>query len=134
MGYKAGLGGALARPDAQVFPQAAVAHPALRLPCRGVADIHPDAVSLWDADLCVVRPACLDMVDAIPEDRRGLRDEGAGKLAVREPRLADAVPAHPGPAWALFRALPALVGPVEHWARPRAAAEPYTQDEDRSVA
>ena len=88
----------LARPDAPAFPLAAVDHPALRLPFRGVADSHPDAVSLWDADHGVVRRACPDMADAIPEVRRGLMDEAAGKLAVREPRLADAVPAHPDPA------------------------------------
>lgn len=88
----------LARPDVPVFPLAAVDHPALRLPFRGVADSHPDAVSLWDADHGVARRACPDMVDAIPEVRRGLMDEAAGKLAVREPRLADAVLAHPDPA------------------------------------
>ena len=88
----------LARPDAPVFPQAAVDHPVLRLPFRDVADIHPDAVSLWDADLCVVRRAYPDTVDAIPEGLLGLMDEAAEKLAVREPRLADAVPGHLGPA------------------------------------
>jgi hypothetical protein len=63
-----------------------------------VADSHPDAVSLWDADLDAVRPAYLDMVDAIPEGLLGLMDEAAEKLAVREPHLADAVPGHLGPA------------------------------------
>ena len=80
-----------------VFPQAAVDHPGLRLPFRGEADIHLDAESLLDADRDVVRPVCPDMVDAIPENRRGLpvrMDEGVGKLAVREPRPVDAVPAH----------------------------------------
>jgi hypothetical protein len=91
----------LARPDAPVFPQAAVGHLGLRLPCRGVADSHPDAESLLGADHDAVRPVCLDMVDAIPEDRLGRSDHlvwGAEKLAGREPRLADAVLAHPDPA------------------------------------
>lgn len=88
----------LARPDALAFPLAAVDHPALRLPCQGVADSHLDAVSLLGADLDVVRPACLDMADAIPEVRQDLMDEAAGKLAGHEPRLADAVPAHLAPA------------------------------------
>ena len=88
----------MARPDVPVFLLAAVGHLGLRLPFRGVADSHPDAVSLLDADHGAVRRVCLDMVDAIPEDRRGLpvrMDEAAGKLAVREPRLADAVPDAP---------------------------------------
>jgi hypothetical protein len=87
----------LVRPDGPVFPQAAVAHLGLRLPSLGVADNHPDAVSLWDVDHDAVRRVCPDMVDAIPEGRRGLpvqMDEAVGKLAVREPRLADAVLAH----------------------------------------
>jgi hypothetical protein len=87
----------LARPDVPVFPQAAVDHLGLRLPFRGVADIHLDAENLLDADRGAVRPVCPDMVDAIPEGRWGLpvqMDEAVGKLAVREPRLADAVPAH----------------------------------------
>jgi hypothetical protein len=91
----------LGRPDAPVFPQAAVDRRDLLRPFRGVADSHPDAVSLWDADHDAVRRVCLDTVDAIPEDRPGLRvqmDEVAGKLAVREPRLADAVLAHLGSA------------------------------------
>ena len=85
----------MARPDVPVFPPAAVGHLVLRLPFRGVADSHLDAVSLLDVDHGAVRRVCLDMVDAIPEDRRGLpvqMDEAAGKLAAREPRLADAVP------------------------------------------
>ena len=62
----------LARPDVPVFPQAAVGHLGLRLPFRGVADIHLDAENLLDADRGAVRPVCPDMVDAIPEDRQGL--------------------------------------------------------------
>ena len=127
----------MARPDVPVFPQAAVGHLGLRLPFRGVADSHPDAESLLDADHDAVRPACLDMVDAIPEVRRGRSDRlvwAAEKLAAREPRLADAVPAHLDSAWAVFLGLPALVGLVERWARRRAAAEPCTPDEALSAA
>jgi hypothetical protein len=91
----------LARPDEPVFPQAAVGHLGLRLPCPGVADSRPDAVSLWDVDLDVVRRAFPDMVDAIPEDHLGRLDRlvwAAEKWAGREPRLADAVPDHHGSA------------------------------------
>jgi hypothetical protein len=101
LGYKAGLDAVLARPDVPVFPQAAVDRPALRLPFRGVADSRRDAVSLWDVDLDVVRRACLDMADAIPEVRRDLlaqKDVAVEKWAGREPRLADADPDHPGSA------------------------------------
>jgi hypothetical protein len=87
----------LAHPDVPVFPLAAVGHLGLRLPFQGVADSHPDAESLWDADLDAVHRACLDRVDAIPEDHLahlGRRPVwAAGKLAGRELRLADAVPA-----------------------------------------
>jgi hypothetical protein len=136
-GYKAGLDDALARPDVLVFPPVAVDHLDLRLPFRGVADSHPDAVSLLDVDRDAVRRVCLDTVDAIPEDRRGLpvqKDEAAGKLAVREPRLADAVPARREIAWAAFPEIPASVGLVERWAQLRAAAELYTPDEALSAA
>ena len=88
----------MVRPDAPAFPLAAVDRLGLRLPSRGVADSHQDAASLWDAGLDAVRRACPDMADAIPEVRRDLMDEAAGKLAVREPRLADAVLGHPDPA------------------------------------
>jgi hypothetical protein len=136
-GYKAGPDGVLARPDVPVFLQAAVGHLGLRLPCLGVADSHPDAVSLLDVDHDAVRRVCLDTVDAIPEDRRGLpvqMDEAAGKLAVREPRLAGAVPARREIAWAAFPEIPASVGLVERWAQLRAAAELYTPDEALSAA
>ena len=122
----------LARPDVPVFPPVAVGHRGLRLPCLGVADSHPDAVSLLDADRDAVRRVCLDTVDAIPEVRRGLlvqMDEAAGKLAVREPRLAGAVPARREIAWDAFPEIPASVGLVERWAQLRAAAELYTPDE-----
>ena len=122
----------MARPDVPVFPLAAVDHPALRLPSRGVADSHPDVVSLWDAGLDVVRPACLDMVDASPERRRGRpvrRDEGVEKSAGREPRLADAVLARLVLAWSAFPAILAWVALVRRWALWHAEAEPCKPDE-----
>ena len=127
----------LGRPDAPVFLQVAVGRRDLLHPFRGVADSHPDAVSLLGADRDVVRRACLDTVDAIPEDRQGRWDRlvwGAGKLAAREPRLADAVPDHPDPAWVVCLGLPAWVGLVERWGQPRAAAALYTPDEALSAA
>jgi hypothetical protein len=113
----------LARRDVPVFPLAAVG--------------HLDAVSLLDADRDAVRRACPDRVDAIPEDRLGLpvrMDEAVGKLAVREPRLADAVRAHPDSALAVFPGLPAWVALAERWARRRAAVELYIPDEAPSAA
>ncbi len=114
-----------------------MAHLGLRLPFRGVADSHPDAVSLWDADHDAVRRACLDMEDVNPEARRGRLDRlvwAAGKLAVREPRLADAVLAHPGSALAENLGHPALIALVERWAQVRAAAELCKPDEALSAA
>jgi hypothetical protein len=58
----------------------------------------------------------------------------AEKLAVREPRLAGAVPDHPGSAWTVFPGLRALVGLVERWARLRAAAALCRPDEGPSAA
>ncbi len=119
------------------FPQVAVGHLGLRLPFRGVADSHPDAVSLWGADHDAVRRACLDTEDAIPEARRGRLDRlvwAAGKLAGREPRLADAVLAHPDSALAENLEHPALIALVERWARVRVAAELYKPDEALSAA
>ena len=127
----------LARPDVPVFLQAAVVHLGLRLPFRGVADSHSDAVSLLGADHGAVRQVCLDTVDAIPEDRlaRSVRlDEAAGKLAAHEPRPADAVQDRLEIAWAAFPEIRASVGLVERWAQLRAAAEPYTPDEALSAA
>jgi hypothetical protein len=127
----------LARPDAPVFPQAAVGHLGLRLPFRGAADIRLDAESLLGADHGAVRPVCLDTVDAIPEGRRGLpvrMDEAVEKLAAREPRLEDAVLAHLDSALDVFPGHPALIGLAERWARWRAAAEPCTPDEAQSAA
>lgn len=127
----------MARPDVPVFLLVAVGHLGLRLPFLGVADSHPDAVSLLGADRDAVRLVCLDTVDAIPEDRRGLpvqMDEAAGKLAAREPRLADAVPDRLEIAWAAFPEIRASAGLVERWAQLRAAAEPYTPDEALSAA
>ena len=120
-----------------VFPQAAVGHLGLRLPFRGAADIRQDAESLLDGDHDVVHPACLDMVDAIPEGRWDLPvplDEAVEKLAVRELRLADAVPAHLDSASDVFPGHPALVGLVGRWARRRAAAGPCTPVEAQSAA
>jgi hypothetical protein len=94
--YKAGLDGALDRPDVPVFPLEAAVHLDLRLrPFLDAADIHLDAESLWDADRVVAgHPVCFDMGDAVLEDlhRQGLMAVGAGKLAGRA-RLpaADAV-------------------------------------------
>jgi hypothetical protein len=127
----------LAHPDVPVFPQAAVGRLGLRLPCRGVADSHPDAESLLDAVHGAVRRVFLDMVDAILEDLRGLQVRlvwAAGKLAVREPRPADAVRARPDPAWAAFLGLPASVALEGRWVRLRAAAAPCTPDEGLSAA
>ncbi len=92
----------MARPDVPVFPQAAVVHLGLLHPFRDVADNHRAAESLLGADHGAVRPVGPDMADAIPEGRRGRMALAAGKSAVREPRLADAVLEHPDPAWALF--------------------------------
>lgn len=89
----------MVRPDVPVFPLGVVGRQGLRLPFRGVADSHPDAVSLSDADRDAVPRVCLDTADAIPEVRQGHLDRlvwAAEKLAGHEPRLADAVLAHPG--------------------------------------
>jgi hypothetical protein len=86
----------LARPDVPVFLPAAEVHLGLRhlLPFQGEADSRRDAESLSGADRGAVRRVYFDMVGAIPEDRLGhlgLLAVAAGKLADREPRLADAV-------------------------------------------
>ena len=127
----------MVRPDVPVFPQVAVDHLGLRLPFRGVADSPLDAESLLDAARDAVRPVCPDMVDAIPEGRRGRpvqMGEAVEKLAVREPRLADAVPARLDSALDVFPGHPALIGLAERWVRRRAAAEPCTRDEAQSEA
>ena len=127
----------MARRDVPVFLQAAVGHLGLRLPFRGAADIRQDAESLLDGDHDAVHPACLDMVDAIPEGRQGRparMDEAVEKLAVRELRLADAVPAHLDSASDVFPGHPALVALVGHWAPRRVAAGPCTPDEALSAA
>jgi hypothetical protein len=120
-----------------VFPLAAVGHLGLRLPFQDVADIRQDAESLLDAAHDAVRPVCLDMVGAIPEVRRGRSvplDEAVEKLAVREPHLADAVPARHDSALDVFPGHPALVALVGHWAPRRVAAGPCTPDEAQSAA
>lgn len=127
----------MGRPDAPVFPQAAVGHLGLLRPFPGEVDSLRVAVSLLDVDHDAVRRACPDMVGAIPEVHRGLPVRlvwGAEKLAVRELCLADAVRAHPDSALAVFPGLPALVCLVERWALRRAAAELYIPDEALSAA
>jgi hypothetical protein len=127
----------LARPDAPVFPQAAVDHLGLRLPFPDVADSHPDAESLLGAALDAVRRVCLDTADAIPERRRGRlvrMDVAVEKLAGREPRPADAVQARLALAWTAFLKIPAWVSLVESWALLRAAAALYRPDEGLSAA
>ena len=127
----------MARPDVPAFPQAAVVHLGLLHPFRGVADNHRAAESLLGADHGAVLPVYPDMVDAIPEDRRGLpvqMDEAAGKLAVLEPRLADAVLEHPDPAWALFPERLAWSVLEMCLARQHAAAAPCKQDAGLSAA
>ncbi len=127
----------MARQDVAVFRQVAVGRLGLLRPCRGVADSHPDAESLWDADHDAAHRACPDMADAIPEDHLGLPvrlDEAAEKLAVREPRPVDAVLAHPAPAWAEFLGLPAWVALAERWAQLRVVAAPCIPDEALSAA
>jgi hypothetical protein len=122
----------LDRPDEPVFPQAAVDRLGLPLPFRGVADSHPDVVSLLGAGRDAVRRVCSDTADAIPEDHLGRSDrlvEVAEKLADREPRLADAVLAHLDPAWGVYPGLPASVALVGRLAQLRAAVAPYTPDE-----
>ena len=127
----------MARPDVPAFPLVAEVHLDQRLPSLDVADSHRDAVSLSDADHGAVHRACLDKVGAILEDRQGHLGHlawAAEKLAGHEPRLADAVPDHPDPAWAECLGLHASVGPVGRWAQPRAAAELCTPDEALSAA
>jgi hypothetical protein len=136
LGYKAGLDGVLDRRDVPVFPQVVAGRLGLRLPFRGVADSHPDAESLLGADHDAVHRVCLDTVDAIPEDRRGLPihlDEAVEKLAGREPRLADVVLARPDPAWDVCLGLLASVGLAGRWARRHAAVELYRPDEAQSA-
>ena len=76
--------------DAPVFPEPAEVHPGLR-PFLDAADI-PSAERWLDADRDAARPVCRrrHKEDAILERHLGLKAAGAGKLAVREPRLADA--------------------------------------------
>ena len=57
----------MARPDVPVFPLVAEVHLGLRRPFLGVADSHPGAESLLDADHGAVRRVCPDTADAIPE-------------------------------------------------------------------
>ena len=94
----------MARPDAQVFPQAEVGHRGLLHPFRGEADNRPAAESSLGADHGAVRRVDPDMADAILEGLRDRKALAAGKLAAREPRLADAVLDRLGPASVLFPA------------------------------
>ena len=117
----------MARPDVPVFPPAGEVHLDLRLPSQDVADSPRDAVSLSDADLGAVRRACFGTVGAIPEDRQDHLARpvwAAGKLAAREPRLADAVPDHHGSASAVYLGHPAWIGLVGRWEQPRVAVAP----------
>ena len=137
MEYKAGLDGAWGRPDAAVFLPAAVVHRDLPHPFQGEADNHQAAENLLGADRGAVPRVYPDMADAIPEDRLGLlvqKDEGVGKLAGHEPRLADAVPDRPGPASALFPERLAWGVLAQSWAPRHAAVAPYRQDAGRSAA
>jgi hypothetical protein len=134
LGCRAALGVALARPDVPVFLPAAVGHLGLRHPFRGEADNHRAAESLLGADHGAVRPVGPDMADAIPEDLRGRTDEVAGKSAAREPRLADAGPEHPDPAWVLFPERLAWSVLEKHLAQPHAAEARCKRDAGLSAA
>jgi hypothetical protein len=117
-----------------VFLPAVAGHLDLRLPFRGAEDIHRDAVNLSGADHDAVRQVCPDMAAAILEDLRGPMALAAGKLAGREPHLADAVPDHPDFAWVLFPELPASVALAARLARQHAGVAPYIPDAARSAA
>ena len=117
-----------------VFPQAAEVHPGLLHPFRGVADNHRAAESLLGADHDAVRPAVPDMAGAIPEGLRGRKALAAGKSAVREPRLADAVLERPDPAWTLFPERLAWSVLEKRLARQHAAAARCKQDADLFAA
>jgi hypothetical protein len=86
--YKAGLDGALGRPDVPVFPRVAAVRRDLRLrPFLDAADIRLVAESLLGADRVVAdHPVYFDRADAGLEGihRQGLMAVGAGKLAGRE--------------------------------------------------
>jgi hypothetical protein len=126
----AGRDGALARPDVPVFPQEAEVHLGLRhLPCLGVADSRRDAENLLDAGRDAVRPVCLDKADVRPEARHlDLMAWVFGKLAVREPRPADAALGRLDLASAWFpERLASADDFAERLVQPRAAAERYTQ-------
>jgi hypothetical protein len=124
----------LARPDVPVFPQATVVHPDLLRPFRGVADNHQAVENLLGADHGVVRLDGPDTEAWILEVRRGQMAAAAGKSAVREPRLADAVLERPAPAWVLFRERLAWSVLEKCWARPHAAEAPCKQDAARFAA
>ncbi len=100
--------------DAPVFPEPAEVRPDLR-PFPGEAE-SLRGERLWDAGRGAVHPAAHHKVDAIPEARPDQKAGGAGRLAVREPRLAgDGLV--PVPASAFHRATHAL-----RWAAQVAAA------------
>ena len=122
----------MARPDARVFLPVAVVHLGLLHPFLGEADNHQAAETLLDADHAAVRPVDPDMAGAIPEDLRDRTVLAAGKSAVHEPRLADAVPDRL--AWALFPGRLASDVPVKRLARQLAAVAQYKQDAARSAA
>src|SRR4029077_15918887 len=120
--------------DAPVFLPAAVVHLGLLLPFRGEADSHQAAENLLGADHGAVRPVDPDMAGAIPEGRRGRTAVAAGKSAVREPRLADAGPDHPGFAWILFPERLAWNALAKRWARQHEAVGRCKQDAGRFAA
>ena len=124
----------MARPDVPVVLPAAEVHLGLLHPFRGEADSRQDAESLLGADHGAVHPACPDKAGAIPEGLRGLTAAGAGKLAVHEPRPADAVPDHPDLAWVLFLERLALGVPAERSTPQPAAVAQYKPDAAQSVA
>ena len=97
-------------------------------------------MNLLDADLCAVRRVCFGTADAILEAprRQDLMVLDAGKLAVREPRLAVSVPDRLDMvlilerlAWVVFRPDCLVANSAD---LPDAAAGPYTQAVGQSAA
>ena len=75
------------------------------------------------------------MVAAIPEGLLDPMAVAAGKLAVREPRPADAVPGRLDFASVWYPELPASPDALaERWAQPRVVVAPYKPDAAPSAA